>query len=134
HRTLGDAWGVAYSVYLLGFAAAEGGEYETAREHFAESLRRFSELGDDHYTMLATDGLAWMSGQLGDLACRRELHEDNLRRARASSNKRVIALTLDHLAGDSLDEGRVEDALTMLKESLGILHAFGDRAAIAQNL
>src|SRR5207244_6668025 len=67
HRTLDNAWGTAYSVFMLGSAAAEAGDFETAQQLFDDSLRRFRELGDEHYTLLATDGLAWTSGELGDL-------------------------------------------------------------------
>jgi tetratricopeptide (TPR) repeat protein len=134
HHTVGAAWGSAYSVFLLASAAAEAGEFESARELFDDALRRFRDLGDEHYTLLATDGLAWMYGSLGDLERRRELHEDNLRRARARSDERVVALSLDQLATYARDEGRVEDAISMLKESLRILHDLGDRGGIAENL
>ena len=134
HRTLDNAWGTAYSVFMLGSAAAEAGDFETAQQLFDDSLRRFRELGDEHYTLLATDGLAWTSGGLGDLERRKELHEDNLRRARANSDERVVALSLDQLASYARDEGRVQDALSMLKESLRLLSNLGDRGGIAENL
>jgi predicted ATPase len=134
HRTLGDAWGTTYSVFLLASAAAEAGYFETARELFYDALRQFQVLGDEHYTLLATDGLAWMYGELGDLERRRELHEDNLLRARAQSNERIVALSLDQLASYARDEGRVHDATSMLKESLRILRDLGDRGGIAENL
>jgi len=134
HRTLGDAWGTAYSVFMLGSAAAEAGDFETAQRLFDDALRRFRELGDEHYTLVATDGLAWMYGELGDLERRRELHEENLRRARAQSNERVVSLSLDQLAAYARDESRLQEATSMLKESLRILHDLGDRGAIAENL
>jgi predicted ATPase len=134
HRTLDDAWGTTYSIFLLASAAAEAGRFETGRELFDDALRQFQVLGDEHYTLLATDGLAWMYGELGDLERRKELHEDNLRRARGQSNERVVALSLDQLASYARDEGRVEDAISMLKESLRILRDLGDRGGIAENL
>jgi hypothetical protein len=75
-----------------------------------------------------------MCGTLGDHERRRELHEDNLRRARANSNERVVALSLDQLAAYARNEGRLQEAISMLKESLRILHDLGDRGAIAENL
>jgi non-specific serine/threonine protein kinase len=75
-----------------------------------------------------------MCGSLGDLERRRELHEDNLRQARANSDERVIALSLDQLASYARDEGRVQDAISMLKESLRILRDLGDRGGIAESL
>jgi predicted ATPase/class 3 adenylate cyclase len=134
HQKLGDHWGTAYSIYLLGTAAGEEGDFETARELFEDSLRRFRESGDDHYTLVATDALAWVVGALGDGAGRRALHEENLRQARAQSNERVLSLTLDQLAVIAREDGRHDEAVSMLQESLRILRDFGDRGAIAQSL
>ncbi|HEY8629011.1 MAG TPA: adenylate/guanylate cyclase domain-containing protein [Gaiellaceae bacterium] len=134
NRTLGDAWGTAYSVFMLASAAAEAGDFKRAQELFDDALRQFQELGDEHYMLLTTDGLAWMSRSLGDLERSRELHEDNLRRGRAQSNERVVSLSLDQLAAYARDEGRLQEAISMLKESLRILHDLGDRGGIAENL
>jgi predicted ATPase/class 3 adenylate cyclase len=134
HQELGDQWDTAYSIYLLGTAAGEEGDFETARELFEDSLRRFRESRDDHYTLVATDALAWVVGSLGDGARRRALHEENLRQARAQSNQRILSLTLDQLAVIAREEGRHDEAVSMLQESLRILRDFGDRGAIAQSL
>jgi len=101
---------------------------------FEESLKAFREVGDDHYTLLATDALAWTYGELGDRSRRRALHEENLSRARTQCNERVVALTLEQLARFAADEGRVDDALNMLKESLCIYRDLGDRGWIATTL
>jgi predicted ATPase len=134
HRPLDDAWGTAYSVYLLGSAAAEEGDFQTAQPFFDESLRRFRELGDEHYILVAMDALAWTYGELGDRERRRALHEDVLRRARAQADEGVVALQLDQLAWHALEDGRVEDAFSMLKESLRIYRDLGRRGGIVENL
>ena len=61
------------------------------------------------------------------------LHEDNLRSARAQSNRRVVAQSLDQLAAYAHNEGRLEDAIAMLKESLLIRHDLGDPLGIADD-
>jgi tetratricopeptide (TPR) repeat protein len=132
-RKLGDAWGTAYSLFLLGTASAEAGDFESAKGFFEDTLQRFRAIGDEHYTMLATDALAWTYGSLGDVTRRRQLHLDNLRRAREQSNERVVALSLDQLAAHARDDGGHEEALSMLQESLRIFRDHGDRGAIAQN-
>ena len=134
HRSLEDRWGASYAGFLLGQALTIEGEYEAAQPVFDQSLRAFRELGDEHYILLATDGLAGVFDELGDVERARPLHEENLRRARAQSNRRIVALSLDQLASYARDEGRVEDALAMLRESLGILSELGDRLGIAENL
>lgn len=120
HRSLGDQWGAAYSVYMLGFIATEESDWAGARPLFEESLRTFRELGDAHYTMLATDGLAWIHRELGDQEQSRALHEDVLRQARSQSDEEVVALQLFQLATLAFDDGRVQDGFEMLKESLRI--------------
>ena len=122
HRRLGNAWGTAYSVFTLGLVATEEADWKTAGPIFEESVRAFRELGDDHYTLVATDGLAWTYGALGDQERRRALHEDVLRQARAQADEGVVAAELAQLARFARDEGRIADALSMLSESLGITH------------
>jgi predicted ATPase/class 3 adenylate cyclase len=117
HRELGDAWGTADSRYLLGAAAASQGDFAGAQHIFEESVQVFRELGDAHYALLATRALAWMCSELGEDERFRLLHEDNLRRARALGNGRMAARSLASLSGIALREGRVRDALSMLKEA-----------------
>ena len=117
HRELGDAWGTADSRYLLGAGAASQGDFAGAQHIFEESVQVFRELGDEHYALLATRALAWMCSELGEDDRFRSLHEDNLRRARALSNGRMAARSLASLSGIALREGRVRDALSMLKEA-----------------
>jgi ATP/maltotriose-dependent transcriptional regulator MalT len=119
---------------MIGQAAAVLHDYSRAQETLSESLRRFRALGDDHYTLLATDGLAGVFDRLGDVANARPLHEENLRRARALGNRRVAALSLDQLASYARDDGRVDEALAMLRESLAILIDVDDRLGIGENL
>jgi predicted ATPase len=134
YRTLGDVWGATYSVYMLGVVATEESDWARAQPLFEESLRAFRELGDEHYILLATDALAWTYRELGDLERSRALHEDVLHRARAQSNEVVAALQLDQLAKFALDEGKVQDALAMLKESLRIYRDLGRRGGITESL
>ena len=134
HRQLGDASGATYSIYMLGTIATEESDWARAQPLFEESLRAFRELGDEHYTLLATDALAWTYGELGDRERRRALHEEVLHRARAQSNEVVVALQLDQLAKFALDQGRAQDALGMLKESLRIYRDLDIRGGIAENL
>ena len=54
HRKLGDRWGATYSTFRLGYVAAVQRDWANARSRFEESLEAFRELGDEHFTMLAT--------------------------------------------------------------------------------
>jgi len=134
HREIGDAWGIAYSVFLLGMAATEEADWTSARPYFEESLARFRELGEEHYALVAADGVAWTSGQLGDLERCRAGHEDVLRQARAQHDWAIAASELDQLAQFARDEGRIDDSLSMLAESLRIKRDLEIPGLIVENL
>jgi tetratricopeptide (TPR) repeat protein len=123
HRTLGDSWGAAYSVFMLGAAEDDA---TRAQLLYEESVRVFREHGDEHSALLATRNLAANYAELGDDERARALYEDNLERARATHNDRVEASTLGALAMISLAEGQLEEAASMLKSSLRIHARLGD--------
>jgi tetratricopeptide (TPR) repeat protein len=126
HREHDDAWGVARSVYMLGYAAIESGDFARAEPLFEETVRLMAELGHEQYVGQATFNLAWACGELGDVARSEELSSDNLRRARAIGSRNLEAMSLDSLASHAHEEGRLEDALVMKRDSLRILRALGD--------
>ena len=134
HRQLGDEWGATYSVYMLGMAATDDSDWARALPFFEESLRRFRELGDEHYVLLATDALAWTYGELGDGERRRALHMEVLGLARAQSNAGVAALQLGQLAQFALHDGKVEEALPMLGEALNLYRDLGSPLGIVEIL
>ncbi|MEP7224290.1 MAG: tetratricopeptide repeat protein, partial [Actinomycetota bacterium] len=120
HRTLGDAWGTANSLWLLGYAHLEEGDPAGAQQLISESVRLFHELGHQHVTLFATRTLAWTYAELGDLEQARAMHEENLTRARALQNKHAQAGTLSSLASIALEQGRVENSISLRKENLCI--------------
>ena len=90
------------------------------RELFAESLRQFRNLGDEHDgAPLARFNLAMLTQDLGDREQARALHEENLREAGEQADERITAISLDQLAEYTFDEGRAEDALSMPKSYFG---------------
>jgi len=125
HRALGDAWGTAHSQLALGSAVASD-DMAMARLLYDESARAFRELGDEHYALIATRGLAWACISLGERERGRALHEENLRRARALSNRRIEAITLGALAMHAVQDGRINDAIPMMRESHRLHRAIGD--------
>jgi hypothetical protein len=64
----------------------------------------------------------------------RALHEDNLRVARETANPRIEASTLGALATIALDEGRLDDALAMLEQSVRLHLGLGDLIDTAADL
>jgi len=133
-RTLGDAWGEGYAVYMFAVAATERQDWSGALRSFEVSLDLFRRLGDDHYVLLASDGVAWAAGMLGDRERSRRLHEETLARARDSDDHGVVALQLFQLADFATEEGRTDEALAMLRDALVLNRDQGYREGIAEVL
>ena len=49
NESLGDAWGIAFSIFMVGGGAGEQGDHAQARDLLEEAVRRFQELGDEKY-------------------------------------------------------------------------------------
>jgi tetratricopeptide (TPR) repeat protein len=131
HRTLGDAWGHAFSMLMFAYAIGQEGDWPRAQQLYDESARRFRACGDEHYAQRATRSLAWAYYEGGELARAREQCEANLRQARATHDEYLQGIALSQLADCAVDEGRLEDASSMLKESYRILHNLNDLLLIA---
>ncbi|HEY6104284.1 MAG TPA: adenylate/guanylate cyclase domain-containing protein [bacterium] len=133
-RALDDAWGTAHSILLLGSVHAEERDFVAAQRLFEEARRRFDQLGDEHYTLLATRLVAWMCYDQGERDRARALHEDVVRRARLSGNERMQATSLGALAEYAINDGRLTEAIPMLTESTRIYRDLEERHVIAVNL
>jgi predicted ATPase len=131
HRELGDAWGAAYSGFMLGHVVTD---LATAQQLYERSVRVFRDLGDEHSALLASRNLARMYDDAGDRERARALHEDDLRRARTSSNDRMEASALSELGEYARQGGQIQDARSMLRESLRIHSGVGDLLDTAVDL
>ena len=133
-RELGDAWGEAYGQYMIATVATERKDWSAALDSYESSLAAFRRLGDDHYELLAMDGIAWTAKELGDRQRSRRLHEETLTRARASGDRAAIVLQLFQLSDFAVEEGRTEDALAMLREALVLSRDEGRPESIVEVL
>jgi predicted ATPase len=131
---LDDQWGTAHSVYMLGHIVAREGDYAHAARLWEESVRLFGELGSEHYVTLSTDCLAWVSKAAGNRERARALYEDNLRRTGATSNRRMEAYSREQLAMFAIDDGHLQEAASMLRESLAVYRALDAPHELAECL
>ena len=134
HRALDDTRGTANSILLLGNVSAEERDLPAAMTLYEDALARFRRLGDEHYVLLATRLVAWMCYDMGDRDRARALHEEVVRRARVSGNLRMQATSLGALAEYAIYEGRIAEALPMLRESTRIYRNLGESHVLAINL
>ena len=131
HRTLGDAWGAAFSLLMVAYAVGKEGDWPKAQELYDESAGGFLACGDDHYALRATRSLGWAYYEGGDLEHAREIFEENLRQANATHDEYIQGISLSQLADIAADEGRFEDATAMLTESFRILCELNDLLQVA---
>jgi tetratricopeptide (TPR) repeat protein len=117
HRALRNDWGVAYVQIGLGLLFVLEDRFAEAKPLLEESARGFRELGDEHWEMQVNPRLAWVYESLGDVPRAREIHQENLRRARERGETFIEAKSLAVLAQYDLDEGRVEPAIPLLAEA-----------------
>jgi predicted ATPase len=127
HRQLGDAWGVAVSLYLLGAAEADDQEFEKARELWEESARLFNEVGDSPLALLATRMLAWAYDELGETDRALRLKHNVLEQARISGDKNVQVHVLESLAHEAAAAGHMKEAAEPLEEAWRLNCELGDR-------
>ena len=130
HRKLGNIWGSADSLLLIGIAANNEGDFVRARGLIEESVRLFGEIGAEHNSLEATRMLAWTYGGLGNTDGAQALLEKNLRRARWLGNRHIEATSLEGLAGYATDEGRAQDALRLLEDAYRLNCEIGDNYRI----
>ncbi|MFN2590622.1 MAG: hypothetical protein ABR518_07610, partial [Actinomycetota bacterium] len=120
YRSLEDRRGVAYCLVVLGLVSAFERDWASGRDRLEESARICREVGDRFLALQATRRLAWMYWELGDVEGARALVERNLIEARAVGDENMEAQSLATLAHYALDDGRVEDAVPLLREAFGI--------------
>jgi tetratricopeptide (TPR) repeat protein len=116
-EALGDRSGVARARHELGGLASKVGDWMTARDTWQACLDTFTEIGDDHWALVARRGVAWASEEMGDLARYRELVMENLEHARRVGDRRIEARSVGSLAMWELEDGHLDRAMDHLRES-----------------
>jgi predicted ATPase/class 3 adenylate cyclase len=117
HRILGNEWGFAYAQMGLAVVCNYEDRFMEALPLFAESAEGFRALGDEYWELQATWRLGWTYESVGDLQRARDVHEDNLRRARATGDAFIEASCLALLAQYDLNQGHLEHAIPLLEEA-----------------
>jgi predicted ATPase/DNA-binding SARP family transcriptional activator len=131
NRTLGDEWGTAFSLLMVAYAVGQAGDWAKAQQLYDESASGFRDCGDQHYALRATRSLAWAHHEGGNLETAREITEENLRQARATHDELLEGVALSQLGDYAMDEGRLDDAFSLLSESYRVLSGGDDRLMIA---
>ena len=131
-REIGDAPGIAYSLYLLGAVASGRGNPATARSLIEQSVSLEREIGDQGRIVLPLCKLAARVVQQGEYTRGRALLEESLALAREAGDKRGIAHSLEGLANllfvTQGDQARIR---SLLEEGLALSREIGYKDALA---
>ena len=133
-RELGNARGVAMALWGLGYVAFEEDDLVRGLRTLEESVATLREIGDEHHILHVMRTLAWGHHRLGDLDRARALHEDNLELARARGDRLAMAGIMGSLAAIAVDQGRIHDAMSLMRENNAILRDLRDFMGISENL
>ena len=134
NRRLESALGTADSLWRLSYALAADHEFERAQQLLGECISLYDDLGEEHAAIEAVRDLAWTYEEIGDLPRARALYEEGLGRARAQANTRLEARLLGGLAIVAVDEGRPEDARSLLRENFPMYRRLDDLRGTGENL
>jgi tetratricopeptide (TPR) repeat protein len=127
YAELGDSRGTAEASILLGLADADEGNFLRARQTFEDSAQLYRDAGDELGALFASRLVAWTCSELGERERAWELYEHNLNWARALGNKPLEAQTLGAVASMALEQGRADDAISLMQDVLRIDRELGVR-------
>jgi len=135
---LGNRWGMAYATMMMGNSLAEGRresrDLRAARDRLEASARLFDEIGDRQFGLIAHYNTGWVREDLGDREGARQVHEAALATAREIGNAGIEADALAQLGMHARDDGRLDEAVHLLRESLTINARHGMTFHVAMQL
>jgi predicted ATPase/class 3 adenylate cyclase len=126
YQELGYQAGVADSLFELGWLMMNQGNWEAARELFADSVRTSQEVGDNIRAARALNILGDLSFNQGDRTQARQLHEAALRIYRESGHRYAAKWPLGDLGLIALSEGNLTAARSYSEESLALYREEND--------
>jgi tetratricopeptide (TPR) repeat protein len=119
---------------MLGYAAIESGDFETALSLFEETVTLMGALGYEQYVGMATFNLKWALDELGERERAEALAAENLVRARLIGSANLEASSLESLAGYAHDDGRYDEALSLKRDALRLNFELGDTQHVLDGL
>jgi tetratricopeptide (TPR) repeat protein len=132
---LGDNWGKALSLFLLGESAEQKGEYETARRRYCESRGVREELGEDREGTLGCIAAAGrVSCYLGDHRLARKLYADGFVMADEMGNAYRSGGFKLSLGMVAFLESEFDEAATRAQACLMLFESLRNKSGMAESL
>lgn len=118
----------------LGRFYSRQGDYETARQIYAENLQIQKELRDKQGLARSLQGLGTIAWYQGKFEEAKQLYTESLQMAKELQYKQVIANSLNGLGIIEVSQGAYEEAKRLFTESQQIHKELGDKRSIATTL
>ena len=131
---LSDQRGTGSATLWLGACVADEGDFDQARQLFDEAARLLDDVGEHLNALFARRLLAWMYYELGERGRARALHEANLVRARELGSRDLEASILGALSEYAVEDGRINDAVSLVAAAIRIGLDLGNHGGIANDL
>ena len=132
YQAVGDHWQTAEVYYQMGYAIADSGAYEEAKQHLEASLTIRRQLGDPRgiaFTLLRFGHLAHVFQE--DLSEGESLARQGLAVCREIGGRANIAAGLKQVGVVLMWRGKCAEAEQMIQTALAILHDLGQQERIA---
>jgi predicted ATPase/DNA-binding SARP family transcriptional activator len=123
-KGLGDNFGVAYALNLLGELARFRGDYEQARQFYEENLEILRKLRS-RAIVPPMMNLAWVSLYGGDTRKAKALFEESLNRSNESGDKGTMTECLTGFVGVLVMVGKLEQAARLIGAAESLLRGMG---------
>ena len=134
HRSLADWRGAAESLRILGYCSAEEGDLLAARDLHQQCLALLETGPPDGLTTWIRRSIAWVSWELGDLDEARREYEAALTEARRQGNRSAEATMLGALGLLASEQGRLDNAFELSRESMTIWRELHDPFGVAERV
>ncbi len=122
---LGDASGIADSMWFLGLAVSEQGDYAKAVEIYERGLALYTNLGDRRGVLEILNWMGFTENARGSVEGATALHNEALTLARELEVPRMIAVALRGLGQAASSRGDRTRAKTLFEESLAVFRRIG---------
>jgi non-specific serine/threonine protein kinase len=123
-KELGDNFGAAYALNLLGELARFRGDYERARQFYEENLEILRKLRS-RVTVPPMLNLAWVSLYRGDIRKAKALFEESLNRSNESGDTGTMTECLTGFVGVLVMVGKPEQATRLIGAAESLFRRIG---------
>ncbi len=121
-QEMGEAWGIAMALCLLGRAMGELGDLVTARSLLEESAAQMRIVGDRQRLALQLNALGLVALEQGDYAAARARFEEALAVAQETEDEQYIADALAHLGTVAFRMGEYHESFSFYRQSLALIN------------